>query len=53
MISQFNFPTVIRFGIGAIKELPQHLKDHGYTRPLVVTDPIIGKLPFFLERKNR
>ncbi|MFT4525472.1 MAG: alcohol dehydrogenase class IV [Bacteroidia bacterium] len=49
MISQFNFPTVIRFGIGAVKELPQHLKNQGYTRPLLVTDPIVGKLPFFLE----
>ncbi len=49
MISQFNFPTVIRFGIGAIKELPQHLIDQGYRRPLVVTDPIVGKLPFFLQ----
>ena len=49
MISQFNFPTVIRFGIGAIKELPQHLKDQGYKRPLLVTDPIVGTLPFFLE----
>ena len=53
MISQFNFPTVIRFGIGAIKELPQHLKDQGYTRPLLVTDPIVGKLPFFLESVDK
>lgn len=49
MITQFNFPTVIRFGLGAIKELPQHLKDQGFKRPLLVTDPIVGTLPFFLE----
>jgi alcohol dehydrogenase class IV len=48
-IVQFNFPTVIRFGIGAIKELPQHLKDQGKKRPLLVTDPIVATLPFFLE----
>ena len=49
MIHQFNFPTVIRFGIGAIKELPAHLKEMGKHRPLMVTDPIVGQLPFFLE----
>lgn len=48
-IVQFNFPTVIRFGVGAIKELPQHLKDQGKNRPLLVTDPVVAKLPFFLE----
>ncbi|MFC2176341.1 iron-containing alcohol dehydrogenase [Bacteroidota bacterium] len=48
-IVQFNFPTVIRFGIGAIKELPQHLKNQNKLRPLVVTDPIVATLPFFLE----
>ncbi len=48
-IVQFNFPTVIRFGVGAIKELPNHLKEHRKSRPLVVTDPIVAKLPFFLE----
>ena len=48
-VVQFNFPTVIRFGVGAIQELPQHLKDSGMKRPLVVTDPIVATLPFFLE----
>lgn len=48
-VVQFNFPTVIRFGMGAVKELPQHLKDVGMNRPLVVTDPIVATLPFFLE----
>lgn len=49
MIHQFNFPTVIRFGIGAIKELPAHLKQMGKKRPLMVTDPVVGQLPFFQE----
>lgn len=48
-VVQFNFPTVIRFGIGAVKELPQHLKNQGKKRPLLVTDPIVATLPFFLE----
>jgi alcohol dehydrogenase class IV len=48
MVVQFNFPTVVRFGAGAIAELPGHLKDAGVKRPLVVTDPLVAKLPFFL-----
>ncbi|MCB0754697.1 MAG: iron-containing alcohol dehydrogenase [Flavobacteriales bacterium] len=48
-VVQFNFPTVIRFGVGAIKELSSHLKDQGKQRPLLVTDPIVATLPFFLE----
>jgi len=46
-ISQFNFPTVIRFGAGAIEELVPHLKEMGFSRPLVVTDPVVATLPFF------
>lgn len=46
-ISQFNFPTVIRFGAGAANELAGHLKDLGYSRPLVVTDPVVRQLDFF------
>jgi alcohol dehydrogenase class IV len=49
MIVQFNFPTVIRFGLGAVRELPSHLKDAGMKRPLVVTDPVVAQLPFFGE----
>lgn len=49
MIAQFNFPTVIRFGLGAVRELPGHLKDAGLRRPLVVTDPVVAELPFFVE----
>src|SRR5687767_14833232 len=35
----FSFPTTIRFGPGAIKELPTWLTRLDLTRPLVVTDP--------------
>src|SRR6266550_738272 len=39
MVSSFSFPTRIRFGAGALEELPQHLDALGIHRPLVVTDP--------------
>jgi len=48
-IRQFNFPTIIRFGAGAVKELPDHLNTENKRRPLVVTDPIVAQLPFFKE----
>ena len=46
-IRQFNFPTVIRFGAGAIAELPGHLASVGLKRPLLVTDPMVAQLDFF------
>lgn len=46
-VVQFNFPTTIRFGADAVKELPAYLKQHGLNRPLIVTDPVIAGLPFF------
>jgi alcohol dehydrogenase class IV len=47
MISQFNFPTTIRFGINVIKELPDYLKKNNLRNPLVVTDPTVRDLDFF------
>lgn len=47
MILQYNFPTTIRFGFGAIKELPDYLLKHNLSRPLIVTDPVISSLSFF------
>lgn len=46
-VYQYNFPTTIRFGAGAIKELPAYLKQQGLKRPMIVTDPTIAALPFF------
>lgn len=46
-IRQYNFPTTIRFGAGAIKELPDHLAANGLRRPLLVTDPVVVQLGFF------
>lgn len=43
----FNFPTRIRFGVGVINELGAYLKEHGLSKPLIVTDPVIRTLGFF------
>src|SRR5580704_10284166 len=48
-IRQYNFPTTIRFGAGAIAELPDHLAANGLSRPLLVTDPMVAQLSFFKE----
>jgi alcohol dehydrogenase class IV len=44
-IHQFNFPTRIQYGSGAIKLLPDALKVAGRKRPLVVTDKGLAPLP--------
>lgn len=46
-VSQFNFPTTIRFGAGVVKELPDYLKKNHISRPLIVTDPNVAQLGFF------
>ncbi len=46
-LSQFNFPTKIRFGAGVVAELPAYLKENHLSKPLVVTDPNVANLPFF------
>ncbi|MES1216171.1 MAG: iron-containing alcohol dehydrogenase [Bacteroidota bacterium] len=46
-VRQFNFPTIIRFGAGAVKELPAYIKQNNLKAPLIVTDPTIAQLPFF------
>lgn len=46
-VLQYNFPTVIRFGAGAITELAGHLKEQNLASPLVVTDPVVAQLDFF------
>lgn len=47
VVRQYNFPTTIRFGAGAIKELPGHLKANGLSKALLVTDPMVAGLGFF------
>ena len=46
-IYQYNFPTTIRFGAGASKELPDYLIKNGFKRPFIVTDPTVAQLGFF------
>jgi alcohol dehydrogenase class IV len=44
-VVQFNFPTTIKFGPGAVKLAPDALKRRGHTRPLIVTDQTLAGLP--------
>ncbi|HEU5167933.1 MAG TPA: iron-containing alcohol dehydrogenase, partial [Chitinophagaceae bacterium] len=48
-IYQYNFPTIIRFGIGSSKELGDYLIKNNLLRPLIVTDPNVSQLGFFKE----
>lgn len=43
----YNFPTTIRFGKDVIKELGPHLKQQGFTKLFIVTDPTLSELGFF------
>jgi alcohol dehydrogenase class IV len=57
-IYQYNFPTTIRFGAGAVSELGDYLIKNNLSRPLIVTDPTVAQLGFFktlvsdLQKKN-
>jgi alcohol dehydrogenase class IV len=48
-LSSFSFPTAIRFGPGARKEVAAHLREQGLKRPLIVTDKALGALPVLAE----
>jgi len=48
-ISGFSFPTAIRFGAGARREVAQHLQQRGLKRPLIVTDKALAALPVLAE----
>jgi len=58
MISQFNFPTTIRFGVDVVKELAGYLQKNGLSKPMIVTDPTVAELSFLkaivkdLQRNN-
>src|SRR5882672_11608805 len=57
-VYQYNFPTTIRFGAGAVSELGDYLIKNNLSRPLIVTDPTVAQLGFFktivkdLQKKN-
>ena len=40
-IYQYNFPTTIRFGAGASKELGDYLLKNNLLKPLIVTDQLL------------
>ncbi|MCP4434545.1 MAG: iron-containing alcohol dehydrogenase [Actinomycetia bacterium] len=44
--TSFDFPTAIRFGVGAAGEVPAHLHKQGVSRPIVVTDRGVAELDF-------
>ncbi|WP_295503559.1 iron-containing alcohol dehydrogenase [Limnohabitans sp. Rim8] len=48
-ITNFAFPTPIRFGAGARKLVAAHLLEVGCKRPLIVTDRALGALPVLTE----
>lgn len=47
--TNWNYPTAVRFGIGRIADLPSACKELGLSRPLLVTDPGIAKLPMIAD----
>ncbi len=48
-ITNFSFPTAIKFGAGARKLVAAHLMEAGCKRPLIVTDKALGALPVLAE----
>lgn len=44
MITSWNYPTSVRFGAGAIAELPEACRSLGMHNPLLVTDAMLAKL---------
>ena len=44
MTTSWNYPTSIRFGAGAIMDLPTACRQLGIKNPLLVTDPILAGL---------
>jgi alcohol dehydrogenase class IV len=47
----WNYPTAIRFGAGRIPELANCVRAAGFSRPLIVTDPVLAKLPMIAAAK--
>lgn len=48
-ITNFSFPTPIKFGAGARKLVAAHLLEVGCKRPLIVTDRALAALPVLAE----
>src|SRR2546425_10267282 len=52
-ITRFSFPTAIHFGAGARKLVGPHLLDHGFKRPLIVTDKALAALRVLADLKSQ
>ena len=48
----WNFPTLMRFGPGRIAELADACTELGMTRPLLVTDPGLSKMPMVVDARE-
>ena len=51
-ITNFSFPTAIKFGARARMLVAAHLLEAGCKRPLIVTDKALGALPVLAEFKS-
>jgi alcohol dehydrogenase len=49
LIGNWSYPTTIRFGVGRIGELAKATAQNGIKKPLIVTDPVLAKLPMIAE----
>jgi alcohol dehydrogenase class IV len=48
----WSYPTAIKFGVGRIAELADHVKAVGIKRPLFVTDKALASLPITAQALN-
>lgn len=51
-VVQFNFPTTIKFGAGAVKLAPENLKKRGAKRPLIITDKNLAPMAMIEQLKS-
>ena len=50
-VMRFHFPTPIDFGVGARKKIIGELAERGLSKPLIVTDQGLAKLPLIHDYK--
>jgi alcohol dehydrogenase class IV len=48
----WNYPTTVLFGPGGLRKLPRACAAAGITRPLLVTDPGVARLPVIAEARG-
>src|SRR5262249_39684855 len=52
LAGNWNYPTSVRFGAGRIAELGAAVRSAGMTRPLLVTDPTLARLPILARARE-